>query len=92
TKPCEDFNVQALGGSIDPDSTLTLKNFTHYALWPDLERFRDGGLPFSGAPDLAETVFLLPERVDPDAIGAMLIVAGHLGRVTGMAGVHAEVD
>lgn len=92
TKPCEDFNVQSLGGSIDPDSTLRFENFTHYALWPNLERFRDGGLPFSTAPDLAETVFLLPERLDPDAIGAMLIVAGHLDRVTGMAGVHVAVD
>ncbi len=92
SKPCEDFNNNALGGSIDPDSLLHFEHYAHYALWPDLGRFRDGGLPFALYPDLARSAFLVPETPDEDALTTLLTVAGHIGHVTGMAALRLTVD
>jgi cellulose synthase (UDP-forming) len=92
SKPCEDFNNDALGGSVDPDSTIRFQDYTHYAPWPDLVRFRDGGLPFAVFPDLAQSAFLVADVPDEDSLTALLTVAGHIGHVTGMAALRVVVD
>ena len=92
SKACEDFNVHALVGGIDPDSTLRFEHYAHYALWPDLARLREGGLPFSTYADLSHSAFLVPDAADEDALGALLTVAGHLGHVTGMSALRLTVD
>ncbi len=92
SKACEDFNVRALVGGIDPDSVLRFEHFAHYALWPDLARLREGGLPFSTYADLSHSAFLVPDAADEDALTALLTVAGHLGHVTGMSALRLTVD
>ncbi len=92
SKSCEDFNAQALVGGIDPDSSLSFEHYAHYALWPDLARLREGGLPFSTYADLSHSAFLLPDAADEDALSALLTVAGHLGHVTGMSALRLTVD
>ncbi|MDB5973282.1 MAG: hypothetical protein JWR07_42 [Nevskia sp.] len=92
SKACEDFNVRALVGGIDPDSTLHFQHFAHYALWPDLGRLREGGLPFATYADLSHSAFLVPDAADEDALSALLTVSGHLGHVTGMSALRLTVD
>lgn len=91
-KPCESFQADALGGSVDPDSTISFARHGRYARWPDLGRFRDAGLPFSLRSDFSETVMLLPDAVDEDALSAALMVAGHFGQITGTPALRILVD
>ncbi|WP_420467922.1 UDP-forming cellulose synthase catalytic subunit [Panacagrimonas sp.] len=91
-EPCEHFLPQSIGGSIDPDSTISFTRHGRYARWPDLGRFRDGGLPFSLTSDLGQTALLLPEQPDEDALSAALTLAGHLGQTTGAPGLRVAVD
>lgn len=92
SKPCDHFVSESLGGSVDLDSEITFKRHGRYARWPDLGRYRDGGLPFSLMADLSQTAFLLPETADEDALSAMLMLAGHLGQTTGAPGIRVAVD
>ncbi|MGQ0619703.1 MAG: UDP-forming cellulose synthase catalytic subunit [Panacagrimonas sp.] len=92
SKPCEHFVSDALGGSVDPDSEVEFGRHGRYARWPDLTRFRDGGLPFSLSADLGETAFLLPHDADEDALSAALMLAGHLGQTTGAPGLRLAID
>lgn len=91
-KPCESFQADALGGSVDPDSTLKLGPHGRYVQWPDLGRFQSGGLPFSLQSDYSETAILLPDSADEDALSAALMVAGHFGQITGAPALRIAVD
>ncbi len=91
-KPCESFQADALGGSIDPESTLRLAAHGRHAEWPDLGRFQSGGLPFSLQSDFGESAILLPDSADEDALSAALMVAGHFGQITGAPALRIAVD
>ncbi|MBA4286588.1 MAG: cellulose synthase catalytic subunit (UDP-forming) [Xanthomonadaceae bacterium] len=91
-KPCESFQADALGGSIDPESSLKLGPHGRYAEWPDLGRFQSGGLPFSLQSDYGETAVLVPDNADEDALSATLMVAGHFGQITGAPALRIAVD
>ena len=91
-KPCESFQADALGGSVDPDSVIKFGPHDRYARWPDLGRFRDAGMPFSLQSDFGETVMLVPDAADEDALSAALLVAGHFGQVTGSPALRILVD
>ena len=91
-KPCESFQADALQGTIDPESTIKFGSHGRYARWPDLGRFRDAGLPFSLQSDFGETVMLLPDAADEDALSTALMVAGHFGKITGSPALRIAVD
>ena len=74
--------------SIDPDSTLDLRAFHHYAALPDLTLFANGGFPFSRYADLAETAFVLPEPMTPAGLEQLYFVLGRIGRQTGVTASH----
>jgi hypothetical protein len=70
--------------SIDPDSTLDLRDFHHYAALPNLTLFANAGYPFSRYADLAETAFVLPEPVTTAGLEQLYFVLGRIGRQTGV--------
>ncbi|MFI4888960.1 MAG: cellulose biosynthesis cyclic di-GMP-binding regulatory protein BcsB [Steroidobacterales bacterium] len=74
--------------SIDPDSTLDLRAFHHYAALPDLTLFANAGFPFSRYADLAETAFVLPEPMTAAGLEQLYFVLGRIGRQTGITASH----
>lgn len=90
-KVCQDFDANSLQGSIDPSSTLTFRNYTHFREMPALEVLAQGGYPYSRLGDLGGTAFILPAQPAAEEVSAALIVAGHLGRWTQDAATRLEV-
>lgn len=88
---CQDFDVTALQGSVDPDSTVEIRSYAHFAEMPALEKFADGGYPYSRLSDLGETTIVLPAAPVEEEISAALIAVGHLGRWTGDAATRVGV-
>jgi hypothetical protein len=77
--------------SIDPDSTLDLRDFHHYAALPNLTLFANAGYPFSRYADLAETAFVLPEPVTTAGLEQLYFVLGRIGRQTGVTASHFKL-
>lgn len=69
--------------AIDPDSTLNLSHFDHYAALPNLAFFANSGFPFTKYADLAETTVVLPNQPNAAEISTMLAVMGGMGASTG---------
>ena len=76
-----DETIQAL---IDPDSTIDLSGFYHFARMPDLNHFATLGFPFTKYADLSHTVIVMPDHPNKQEIELMMAVLGHLGRATGL--------
>ncbi len=90
-KACEDFDITGLQGSIDPASTLEVRNFAYFVEMPALEKLADGAFPFSRHSDLATTAVVLPSQPSESEVSAALIVLGHVGRWTLDAASRLEV-
>jgi cellulose synthase operon protein B len=73
--------------SIDPDSTVDLSGFAHYAALPDLELFANAGFPFTRYADLAETGIVLPDTTEASALEQLFFLLGRMGRQTGAVGL-----
>jgi hypothetical protein len=71
--------------SIDPDSTLDISGFPHYAAMPNLTLFVNAGYPFTRYADLAETAIVLPDAADQVGLEQLFFVLGRMGRETGVA-------
>jgi hypothetical protein len=71
--------------SLDPDSTIDLRGFHHYAALPDLALFANAGFPFTRYADLAETAIVLPDPVTAASLEQLYATLGRLGRATGAA-------
>jgi hypothetical protein len=69
--------------AIDPDSTIDISGFPHYAAMPNLALFADAGYPFTRFADLGETAVVLPDAADPVAVEQLFFVLGRLSRQTG---------
>ena len=84
---CQTHRITDLQAAIDPDSTLDLSQFHHYAALPNLALFANSGFPFTKYADLAETTVLLPDTPRPGEIQLMLDTLGRLGAHTGTPGL-----
>lgn len=81
---CRNAPGNALRAAIDPDSTIDLSAFPHYAAMPDLALFANGGYPFSRYADLAETAVVMPDGPSAAQTETMLFALGRIGRITGV--------
>jgi len=80
---CQDVFTDSSREAIDPDSTIDISGFPHYAALPDLTLFANAGYPFTRYADLAETAVVLPDAGDRAAVEQLLFVLGRMGRQTG---------
>jgi hypothetical protein len=80
---CKDVFTDNSREAIDPDSTIDISGFPHYAALPDLTLFANAGFPFTRYADLAETAIVLPDATDRVALEQLLFVLGRMGRQTG---------
>jgi hypothetical protein len=69
--------------AIDPDSTIDISSFPHYAAMPNLALFAVAGYPFTRFADLGETAVVLPDAADPVAVEQLFFLLGRLSRQTG---------
>lgn len=90
-RACQDFDANSLQGSIDPTSTLSFRNYTHFREMPALELLAQGAYPFSRLGDLGGTALILPTQPAQEEVSAALIAIGHIGRWTQDAAVRVEV-
>ncbi len=82
---CKQVFIDNTRESIDPDSSIDISGFPHYAALPNLALFANAGFPFTRYADLAETAIVLPEGADRAAIEELFFVLGRMGRQTGAA-------
>jgi hypothetical protein len=80
---CKDVFMDDTRESIDPDSTIDVSSFPHYAALPNLALFAEAGFPFTRFADLGETAIVVPDTTDPVALEQLFFVLGRLGRQTG---------
>lgn len=83
--PCPDIppddSRQAL---VDPESTIDLSRYYHFARMPNLNHFATAGFPFTKYADLSQTVMVMPEKPTQHEIEAAMNLLGHFGRATGL--------
>jgi hypothetical protein len=82
---CKEVFVDNTREAIDPDSTVDVSSFPHYAAMPNLALFANAGFPFTRYADLAETAVVLPDAADRAALEELFFILGRLGRQTGAA-------
>ncbi|QKE37934.1 cellulose biosynthesis cyclic di-GMP-binding regulatory protein BcsB [Ferrovum myxofaciens] len=80
---CRDTQVGSVRAAIDPDSTIDLSGYPHYAEMPNLSSFATLGFPFTKFADLQETTVVVPNHPTPSDIESMLTILAHLGADTG---------
>ncbi len=76
---------------IEPDSTLTIKGFYHYAKLPDLRLFARSGYPFTTYADLSQTVVWMAENAGASEVHAMLNAVARLSAASGAPGTLLRV-
>lgn len=86
---CKDTASDVVRAAIDPDSTIDLTPFPHYAAMPNLALFANAGFPFTKYADLAETFVVMPSAPQASDIEAMMFMLGRMGRMGRMTGVPA---
>ncbi len=82
---CKQVFVDDTRESIDPDSTVDISGFPHYAALPNLALFANAGFPFTRFADLGETAIVLPDTADVPALEQLFFLLGRMGRQTGAA-------
>jgi hypothetical protein len=80
---CKQVFVDNTREAIDPDSTVDISSFPHYAALPNLALFANAGFPFTRFADLAETAIVLPDAADRAALEQLFFLLGRMGRQTG---------
>jgi hypothetical protein len=80
---CKEVFVDNTREAIDPDSTIDISGFPHYAALPNLALFANAGFPFTRYADLGETAIVLPDASERAALEQLFFVLGRLGRQTG---------
>jgi cellulose synthase operon protein B len=82
---CKGVFIDNTREAVDPDSTIDISSFPHYAALPNLALFANAGFPFTRYADLAETAIVLPDDADKSALEQMFFLLGRMGRQTGAA-------
>jgi len=80
---CKEVFIDNTRESIDPDSTVDISGFAHYAALPNLALFANAGYPFTREADLAETAVILPDIADASSLEELFFLLGRMGRQTG---------
>jgi hypothetical protein len=80
---CKEVFVDNTREAIDPDSTVDISAFPHYAALPNLALFANAGFPFTRYADLQETAIVMPASLDRAALEQMFFILGRMGRQTG---------
>ncbi|MEG5266850.1 cellulose biosynthesis cyclic di-GMP-binding regulatory protein BcsB [Pseudomonas sp. JDS28PS106] len=80
---CGDIIIDNMRGSIDPESTVDLRDYEHFIAMPNLGVFKDSGFPFTRMADLSQTAVVMPTRVSASEASAYLNVLGRFGESTG---------
>ncbi len=88
---CKDQQVENVRAMLDPDSTIDMSGFPHYAEMPNLNHFSSLGFPFTKYADLQQTVVVLPDQPNAYEIEAFLSVMGHIGEATGYPATRFKV-
>lgn len=89
---CLELPPNNLEGSIEPDSTLDLSSFPHYAAMPNLAYFASMGYPYTRLADLSETAVVIPDAPNSYELGLYFNVMGRMGESTGYPAIrHALV-
>jgi hypothetical protein len=82
---CKNLILENMREAIDPDSTVDISSFAHYAALPNLALFANAGYPFTRFADLGETAVVLPDDADRAALEQLFYLLGRMGRQTGAA-------
>jgi cellulose synthase operon protein B len=82
---CKQVFVDNTREAIDPDSTVDISAFPHYAALPNLALFANAGFPFTRFADLGQTAIVLPDASDRTALEQLFFLLGRMGRETGAA-------
>lgn len=69
---------------IDPESTIDLSGFHHFARMPNLNHFATVGFPFTKYADLSQTVIVMSDRPTKEEIETALNLLGQFSRATGV--------
>lgn len=80
---CKDVLLDNVRGTVEPDSTIDIRGFSHFIAMPDLAAFANTGFPFTRLADLSETAIVLPAKPEPGDYSAYLSLMGLMGMVTG---------
>lgn len=80
---CKEVFVDNTREAIDPDSTVDISGFPHYAALPNLALFANAGFPFTRYADLQETGIVVPETLERPALEQLFFLLGRMGRQTG---------
>ncbi len=88
---CLNQGQSGISGTIDPDSTIDLKGFSHYGKFPDLKSFARLGFPFTRLADLSETAVVLSENPGKDDVYAFLNLMAKAGASTGLPAFRVAV-
>lgn len=81
---CRERMPDVQRSSIDPESTVDLTGFRHYAALPNLALFAHAGYPFTRFADLSQTAVVLQDAHDASAVEAYLYLMGRFGHITGV--------
>ncbi len=80
---CKDTLLDNVRGTVEPDSTIDIRGFSHFIAMPDLAAFANTGFPFTRMADLSQSAIVLPARPQADDLSAYLTLMGLMGNVTG---------
>lgn len=77
--------------SIDGDSVIDFTGYEHYIEMPNLRVFANSGFPFSRMADLADTVAVLPDDLDPVHLSTLFQTVALIGAQTGYPAYRMKV-
>lgn len=90
----EECRVQPLGntlGSIDGDSTIDLRGYSHYTEMPNLHLFVKTGYPFTRYDDLSQTLLVVQEKPTNEEINSILTAFAVMGAASGYPAVLVDI-
>lgn len=88
---CRDTFVPGIRGAIDPDSTVDLAGYPHFAVMPNLGLFAATGFPFTKYADLSQTVVVMPSEPTTHDVEVLLTLLGRMGESTGHPATQVRV-
>lgn len=88
---CSSAKPPEMRAVLDPQSTIDLTGFSHYAEMPNLATYGFSGFPFTKYADLAQTSIVLPEVPTPADISLYLAAVGRMAASTGYPGTRFQL-
>lgn len=88
---CSSAQPPELHAVLDPQSTVDLSGFDHYAAMPNLAAYANSGFPFTKFADLSQTSVILPDQPNPEEVELYLTALGRMGASTGHAATRFQL-